>query len=143
MTMAQAVLIVDDTEANVVLLEHLLALSGYDLRSAGDAESALVLIAQCKPALILMDVQLPGMSGLELTQHLKSDPSTCDIRVIAISAHAMPADERRALDAGCDRYVVKPIDTRTFASVVAEVLGQAERRDAACEAPAAQGRTLR
>lgn len=127
MTASRTVLIVDDNEANVALLEYLLDASGYQVRSTVDAEAALVSIAQHKPELVLTDIQLPGASGLELTQRLKSDPSTADIRIIAISAFAMPSDEQRALAAGCDAYVAKPIDTRTFPSLVAEIIDQGAR----------------
>jgi len=125
MTAPRTILIVDDNEANVVLLEYLLTANGYEVRSTADAEGALVSIAQHKPTLILTDIQLPGASGLELTTRLKSDASTADIRIIAISAFAMPADEQRALEAGCDGYVAKPINTRTFPSLVAEIIDQA------------------
>jgi two-component system cell cycle response regulator DivK len=124
MTSPKPVLVIDDNASNVVLLEYLLTANGYEVRCATDAESALALIAQHKPRLILTDIQLPGASGLELTQRLKSNPSTADIRIIAISAFAMPADEQRALDAGCDGYIAKPIDTRTFPDFVAEHIDQ-------------------
>lgn len=125
MTTPQTILIVDDNEANVALLEYLLTANGYEVRSTASAEGALVSIAQHKPALILTDIQLPGASGLELMARLKSDALTADIRIIAISAFAMPADEQLALEAGCDGYVAKPINTRTFPSLVAEIIDQA------------------
>jgi two-component system cell cycle response regulator DivK len=125
MTAGRSVLIIDDNEANVVLLEYLLTTSGYDVRSTVDAEAALVSIAEHRPELILTDIQLPGVSGLELAQRLKADASTADIRIIAISAFAMPADEQRALAAGCDFYVAKPIDTRAFPAIVAGIMGPA------------------
>ncbi len=116
------VLVVDDMPANVALLEHLLKVNGYEVRSAVDAEAALASIAQCKPRLILTDIQLPGASGLELAKRLKSNASTADIRIIAVSAFAMVADERLALEAGCDGYIAKPIDTRKFPSLVAAII---------------------
>jgi CheY-like chemotaxis protein len=122
MTLPPSILVVDDNEANVALLDYLLTACGYEVRSALDAEDALVSIAQHRPALVLTDIQLPGASGLELTRRLKADPATAGIRVIAVSAFAMPADEERALAAGCDGYVAKPIDTRTLPSIVAEVI---------------------
>ena len=114
-----SVLIVDDNEANVVLLEYLLTLVGYEVRCSADAELALESIAQSKPELVLTDIQLPGASGLELTRRLKSDAATADIRVIAISAFAMAADEQQAMAAGCDGFLAKPINTRTFPSLLA------------------------
>jgi len=125
MTVARSVLIIDDNEANVVLLEFLLTTNGYEVRTTVDAEAALVSIAQHRPELILTDIQLPGASGLELAQRLKSDASTAGIRIIAISAFAMPADEQRAIAAGCDGYVAKPIDTRAFPALVAGIIGRA------------------
>ncbi len=118
MTSLRTILIVDDNEANVALFQHLLAISGYEVRSAVDAESALRLIAQDKPMLVLTDIQLPGQSGLQMAKRLRSDASTADICIIAVSAYAMTADEQWALDAGCDGYISKPIDTRTFSSLV-------------------------
>jgi CheY-like chemotaxis protein len=125
MTAARTILIVDDNEANVALLEYLLKSCGYEVRSSVDAEAALVSIARHRPGLVLTDIQLPGASGLELTRRLKSDPATAGIRIVAISAFAMAADEQRALAAGCDGYVAKPIDTRTFPALVAEIIGPA------------------
>ncbi len=122
MTTPCTVLIVDDAPANVALLEHLLRVNGYEVRSAADAEDALSSIAQSKPRLILTDIQLPGVSGLELARRLKSNASTADIRIIAVSAFAMATDERRALEAGCDGFIAKPIDTRKFPSLVAAIV---------------------
>ena len=85
---------------------------GYDVRTAGDAEEALAVLATFRPRLILMDLQLPGMDGLELTRRLKADPATRDIVIVALTAYAMKGDEERARAAGCDGYVTKPIDTR-------------------------------
>jgi len=118
MTPARTILVVDDNEANVALFEHLLTISGYDVKSAVDAESALLSIEQAKPMLVLTDIQLPGASGLEMAQRLRADPATADICIIAVSAYAMTSDEQWALDAGCDGYISKPIDTRTFSSLV-------------------------
>jgi len=123
MTLARTVLVIDDNESNVVLLEHLLAVNGYEVGCAGSAEDALASIARHKPRLVLTDIQLPGASGLDLTRRLKADPSTADIRIVAVSAFAMPADEQRAREAGCDGYLTKPIDTRSFADFVAGLIG--------------------
>lgn len=117
-----AVLVVDDNFANLKLIEYLLLATGYDVRTAKDAESAIEAIAQQRPRLILMDVQLPGMDGLELTRRLKSDPATASIVIVAVTAYAMKGDEALAFDAGCDGYLTKPIDTRALPGLVATFL---------------------
>ena len=116
------ILIVDDNPLNLKLTRLLLLGEGYDARTATSAEEALVLLDQFKPALILMDVQLPGMDGLELTRQLKANPSTREVIVLALTAYAMKADEERARAAGCDGYIAKPIDTRTLPGVIAHYL---------------------
>jgi CheY-like chemotaxis protein len=119
-----SVLVVDDNASNVALLEHLLKFAGYEVRVAGDAEEALQSISERVPKLVVTDVQLPGMSGLDLARRLKSHADTAGIRILAVTAFAMPADQTRARDAGCDGYVAKPIDTRRFSEVVAALLEQ-------------------
>jgi len=117
---ATRVLIVDDNPVNLKLARVVLAAQGFDVRTAIDAESALALLGEFGPQVILMDVQLPGMDGLELTRRLKSDPATRPIVVIAMTAYAMKGDEERMLQAGCDGYIAKPIDTRTLADQVTQ-----------------------
>ena len=106
------ILIVDDNASNTKLLAFLLAAKGYEIRTAANADEALAVIAQWRPRLILMDIQLPGMDGLTLTRQLKADPATRDIAIVAATAYAMKGDEQRALAAGCNGYLTKPIDTR-------------------------------
>jgi CheY-like chemotaxis protein len=110
--MPAPILIVDDNASNTKLLAFLLSSKGYEIRTAASADEALATLAKWKPRLILMDIQLPGMDGLTLTRHLKSDPDTRDIQIIAATAYAMKGDEERARAAGCDGYITKPIDTR-------------------------------
>jgi two-component system cell cycle response regulator DivK len=117
-----AVLIVDDNAVNLKLARVTLLTEGYDVRTAGDAEEALSALETFRPRLILMDIQLPGMDGLELTRRLKSDPATREITILALTAYAMKGDEARMLEAGCDGYVTKPIDTRTLPETVARYL---------------------
>jgi CheY-like chemotaxis protein len=121
----QAILIVDDNPTNLKLVRILLQGEGYDVRIAADAEEALEVLKGFHPRLILMDVQLPGMDGLELTKRLKANPDTREITIIALTAYAMKRDERRALDAGCDGYIAKPIDTRSLPALVADYLMRA------------------
>jgi CheY-like chemotaxis protein len=125
------ILVVDDNATNLKLIEYLLKAKGYDVLTAVDAESALAAVRSNRPSLVLMDLQLPGMDGLELTRRLKSDASTCEIVIVAVTAYAMKGDEQRALDAGCDGYIAKPIDTRGLPSVVERHLaGLSLRREA-------------
>jgi CheY-like chemotaxis protein len=119
-----SILVVDDRPTNLTLLEFLLRAHGHEVRTAVDAESVFAAIAAQKPQLILMDVQLPVIDGLELTRRIKANPATADITVIAVTAYAMSGDEQRALAAGCDGYVSKPIDTRALPQLVAKFLGK-------------------
>ncbi len=116
------ILIVDDNPVNLKLVRVLLATEGYDVRTAADAEEAMAMLQTFRPRLILMDIQLPGMDGLELTRRLKSDPATRDAIVVALTAYAMKGDEERALDAGCDGYIPKPINTTLLPEIVKEFL---------------------
>jgi len=113
-----SILVVEDTPVNMKVVRVLLTRHGFDVHTAGTAEEALELLQHFRPELILTDVQLPGMSGLDLTRKLKSDPSTRDIIILALTAFAMKKDEQNAYDAGCDGYITKPIDTRTLPAVV-------------------------
>ncbi|HYY25628.1 MAG TPA: response regulator [Candidatus Udaeobacter sp.] len=123
----EPILIVDDNPTNMKLVRVLLASEGYDVRAAADAEEALNVLKEFQPRMILMDIQLPGIDGLELTRRLKSDPATRDITIVGLTAYAMKGDKERILDAGCDGYIQKPIDTRTLPQLVAEYLHLAER----------------
>ncbi len=122
----EPILIVDDNPTNLKLLRVLLQGEGYDVRTATDAEEALEALKAFHPRLILMDIQLPGMDGLELTRRLKSDARTRGIIIAALTAFAMKGDEQKALDAGCDGYIAKPVDTRTLPRLVAEYLKRGE-----------------
>jgi len=121
----EKILIVDDNPTNLKLVAYLMTANGYQVTTALDAEAALAAIRREAPRLILMDVQLPGMDGLELTRRLKADPATHDIIVVAVTAYAMKGDQDRALAAGCDDYVAKPIDTRTLPDAIARHLRRA------------------
>jgi CheY-like chemotaxis protein len=120
----QSVLVVDDNVTNLKLLEYLLQASGFQVHTAGDAEAALEAVKAYEPGLVLMDLQLPGTDGLTLTRQLKDDPSTAHIVVLAVTAYAMKGDEERALAAGCDGYLSKPIDTRSLPKLVAQYLAK-------------------
>src|ERR1035438_6793640 len=98
----EPILIVDDTPVNLKLTRILLANEGYKVLTAGSAEEALELLRSFHPSLVLADIQLPGMDGLEFTRRVKKDPATRDIMVVALTAFATKGDERKATDAGCD-----------------------------------------
>jgi two-component system cell cycle response regulator DivK len=122
----ERILIVDDNPANLKLARVLLTGEGYDVRTAADAEEALAALGGFRPRLILMDLQLPDMDGFELTRRLKADAETRDIAIVALTAYAMKGDEERALAAGCDGYLSKPIDTRSLPGVIARLLNRQE-----------------
>jgi len=116
------ILIIEDNEMNLTLVQLLLQRSGYAIQSARDAEAGLMMAAESQPDLILMDIQLPGMDGLEATRRLKRDTATRCIPVIALTALAMQGDEARIRAAGCDAYIAKPIDYRHFLQMVSTYL---------------------
>lgn len=118
----EPILIVDDTPVNLKLTRILLAKEGYKVQTAASAEEALEMLAGYHPRLILADIQLPGMDGLEMTRRLKGDEKTRDITIVALTAFAMKGDEQKARAAGCDGYITKPINTRTLGTVVREYL---------------------
>jgi CheY-like chemotaxis protein len=124
----ESILIVDDNPQNLKLARILLTGEGYDVRTAIDAEHALEVLGSFNPRLILMDLQLPGMDGLTLTRQLKSDPARAAIIIVALTAYAMKGDREKALAAGCDGYVTKPIDTDALPKTVAQCLKKAGRR---------------
>ena len=114
----EPILIVDDNLTNLKLARVLLAGEGYVVRTAADAEEAMAVLQEFRPRLILMDIQLPGMDGLELTRRIKADPAMAAITILALTAYAMKGDQDRVLAAGCDGYVTKPIDTRALPGVI-------------------------
>jgi two-component system cell cycle response regulator DivK len=112
------VLVVEDNPANMTLAVFLLESAGHSVINATDAEAGLTLARDEQPELILMDIQLPGMDGLEATRLLKLDEVTRDIPVIALTALAMNGDEARIRAAGCDGYIAKPLAYKDFLAVV-------------------------
>jgi CheY-like chemotaxis protein len=114
----KSILLVDDSIPNLKLTQFLLRQSGFEVATAEDAEQALRALEQHVPDLILMDIQLPGMDGLALTRHLRRDSSLRDVPILAFTASAINGDEEMARASGCDGYITKPIDTRTFVNVL-------------------------
>ncbi|MGZ9112545.1 MAG: response regulator, partial [Rhodoplanes sp.] len=124
----EPVLIVDDNPQNLKLAKVILAAEGYEVKTAIDAEDALRILESFMPRLILMDLQLPRMDGLELTRRLKADPARREIIIIALTAYAMKGDDQKAFAAGCDDYISKPIDIDALPRVVAEYLARGVSR---------------
>lgn len=118
----KSLLIVDDNPENLKLILMILATGGYELVTAADALQALRAIEARLPDLILLDLQLPGMDGLELTRRLRATPATKNVPIVAVTAYAMKGDENKARDAGCDGYLVKPIDKRLLRETVKQYL---------------------
>src|SRR6185295_5197971 len=123
----ESILVVDDNAINLKLARVLLAGEGYVVRTAADAEEALQLLETFSPDLILMDIQLPGMDGLELTRQLKSDAARRHIVIVALTAYAMKGDDEKARAAGCDGYLAKPVDPDTLPAAVANYLARGSR----------------
>ncbi len=119
------VLIVEDNAANMTLAVFLLTSAGHSVLTVTDAEAGVTLARNEKPDLILMDIQLPGMDGLQATALLKADDATRAIPVIALTALAMKGDEERIRAAGCNGYISKPINYRAFLATIASELAPA------------------
>jgi CheY-like chemotaxis protein len=120
--MAETILIVEDSALNRKLVTTILQFYGYNLLIAMDGEDAIEIATREQPDLILMDMQLPKISGYDATQTLKSQPETADIPIVALTAHAMEDERERAMTARCDGYITKPIDTRAFPGLVRQYL---------------------
>ena len=121
--MAAKILLVEDNEMNRDMLSRRLQRRGYEVLTAVDGESGLALIRSETPALVLMDMSLPGIDGWEVTRQLKADPATRAISVIALTAHAMAGDREQALAAGCDDFDIKPIDLDRLLGKIEALLG--------------------
>jgi len=109
-----SILVVEDNAVNRKLARNVLRSRGYKVLEAASGEEALKLLERTRADLILMDIQLPGMDGLEVVRRLKQDPATADIPVVALTAHAHEQDEIRAMEAGCAGYIAKPIRLALF-----------------------------
>jgi len=120
--MANRILVVDDNPLNTKLMKVVLEAGGHLVDTAIDADEARVAVGKQIPDLILMDLQMPKVDGYTLTTELKARAELKAVPIIAVTASAMRGDEQRALNAGCDGYVTKPIDTRAFSAMVAKML---------------------
>jgi len=120
------ILIIEDNLLNLELATDLLEANGFEVHSAQTAEVGLRLARSILPDLVLMDFSLPGMDGLTATKNLKHDPATSHLIVVGLTANAMKGDEELALNVGCDGYLTKPIDTRTFATTIRNLIASAK-----------------
>jgi two-component system cell cycle response regulator DivK len=125
------VLIVEDNRQNLELVQFLLEEVGMSVRAAADARQARAELERALPDLVLMDMQLPGIDGLELVAELRSDPRFRALPIVALTAHALRGDRERFLAGGCDGYIAKPIDVSTFTAQVEAVLRQVAEESAA------------
>ena len=124
--MTPVILVVEDNERNLKLLRDVLEYAGYEVRGARTAEDGITLAVSEPPDLVLMDLQLPGIDGIEALHRLRESPGTADIPVVAVTAQAMKQDRERALRAGFDGYVEKPISVRAFTDQVRRFLSGEE-----------------
>ena len=120
--MRKKVLIIEDNALNMKLVRSLLQLRDIETVEAENAEKGIKIAKSCKPDLILMDIQLPGMDGLQATKKLKSDFDLNSIPIIALTSYAMQGDEEKAIESGCIGYITKPIDTKKFLETIGEYL---------------------
>jgi len=116
------VLVVEDNPVNLELVSALLEEHACETLAATTGDAALHLLRQSRPNLVLVDVQLPGMSGYEVARLIKADPALADIPVVALTAHAMAHEDVRAREAGCDAFLTKPIDIRAFKEILQRFL---------------------
>jgi two-component system cell cycle response regulator DivK len=123
MQMSLTVLIIEDTPANMRLFTVILSAAGYQVLAATTAQEGIALARSAQPNLILMDIQLPSMNGIEATILLKADPLTAGISIIAVTAFAMKGDEEKIRAAGCDEYLSKPVHHKVLLQAVNRVLG--------------------
>ena len=122
--MAKKILIVEDNEVNRVLMKDLLAYHGYEIIEAADGAAGIETAKKVRPDLILMDMQMPIMDGIQAVTRLKADPDTRDLKIVGVTSFAMKGDRERILQAGCDEYVAKPINTRELPKLVKRLLGE-------------------
>ena len=122
-TQKKSVLVVEDNELNMRLFCDLLDAFGYEAFKCGDGDRAMEIAREKKPDLIIMDIQLPVVSGLDITRWLKDDPELAHIPVLAVTAFAMRADEQKVREAGCEGYLSKPIQMTSFLRAVEELIG--------------------
>lgn len=127
--MSKQILVVEDNPDNMYVTDRILTHCGYAVQQATTGDEALDYAARIPVDLILMDMQLPGLDGYATVKALRQLPEGANVPIIAVTAHTMPGDRERALDAGCSDYVAKPIDTRELVQLVEDYLGGARSDD--------------
>ncbi|HEY1447216.1 MAG TPA: response regulator [Caulobacteraceae bacterium] len=120
--MAKTILIIEDNDLNMKLFADLLQAQGYGLLQSGEGVRGFALAREHRPDLVVMDIQLPAISGLEVTRWIKEDPELAHIPVVAVTAFAMKGDETRILDGGCEAYIAKPISVAAFLGTIRRLL---------------------
>lgn len=123
----EKILIVEDNPPNMRLIETTLRAKGYTLLKATDGKEALDMATRERPSLIIMDIQLPRVGGLEVARRLRQMPAFSHIPIIALTAYAMKGDKEKFIEAGCDGYLAKPISTRELPEMIAEMLQQRQK----------------
>jgi len=120
--MNEKILVVEDNPLNMRLIEMTLRRRGYMLLMASDAQEEIKMALIERPDLIIMDIQLPGINGLDVTRKLRKTPPVSDTPIIGVTAYAMKGDREKIIEAGCDAYLSKPVDTRQLPELVARML---------------------
>jgi two-component system cell cycle response regulator DivK len=124
--MANKILVVEDNEQNRILMRQILIHHGYEVLEATDGMTGLEMAGTHMPDLIMLDIQMPVMNGFAVIRELRGNPELCRIKVIAVTSFSMQCDREKALQAGFDEYVTKPIDTRKFPELVRQVLSEVQ-----------------
>ncbi len=124
--MKRKVLVIEDNEQNLYLMNFLLTKHGFDVVSARDGREGINTARDVAPDLILLDIQLPGMSGHDVARELRRDPRFASVPIVAVTSYAMPGDREQVLAAGCTGYIEKPIDPDTFLTQLGEFFGRSE-----------------
>lgn len=117
------VFVFEDTPLNLKLIRVLLESAGHRVEWAADGESGLARLTEITPDVVLMDIQLPGMDGLEVTRRLRADPRHASMPIVAVTGYAMAEDQAAARDAGCDHFLAKPIDNQLLLQTIASITG--------------------
>ena len=120
--MNKRILLIEDNEQNRYLVTFLLQARGWEVVHAADGPAGLALAGEIAPALILLDIQLPGMDGYAVARALRANPKLAEVPIVAVTSYAMPGDRERCIEAGCTGYLEKPIDPQTFAVEVEALL---------------------
>ncbi len=120
----QTILVVEDNPDNMYVLDHLLTRKGYIVQQAARGEEALKSVRTLRPALVLMDMQMPGMDGYAVVREMRRIPELAGMPIIAVTAHSMPGDREQTLAAGCTDYIAKPISPRDLLQLVEHYLGR-------------------